>query len=316
MKSEKNIAPQFRLIKDEAKKVFVLTEKITADLTNAEGNMTHYEYVRLFSRAVEGFVARKLSVQVVPAAMSFEYIKDVLPGQKIEIHLWLHQTERDTVIFLAEFLNPETKALHAVGVQTLYTEKRNHDLPVQIRDSKACGQLTKLQSWLQVKNLGAKYANFVYTHTVRVDFGRTSHFGNMCTYEFAHIFGETRELFGLHCIPKFQKEVGKKYILITKDANYSLLRSPEFGEKIRVKMWIDSCKGASFTLRAEFWSGRVLCAIASQRIAYWSLLKKKFGLPLSLKRQIGFISGSSSRIIAMVRQNVMRLLAPLNFLWR
>ncbi len=303
-------------MQNTSKKVFTLQSQVYSDLTNAEGNMTHYEYVRLFSRAMEEFVKPRLLIQTVPYAMSFKYIKDVLPGQIVEIRLWLHESTDETAIFLAEFINPDNEMLHAVAVQKMVVEKPNHGITVQSHTSKAVGQLNKLCKWLDSKKLDSKYTNFIFNHKVRIDFGRTSHLGEMCPYEFAHIFGEVRELFGLHCIPDFQKEAGKKYILITNEANYSIFHPVQFGETIRVKMWIEERTKASFTLRAEYWSNGVLCSIAAQRIAYLSLLTNKLGLPDNLQKQIDLIKGRSSRIRSFFHRIITRTVAPIHFLWR
>jgi len=72
--------------------------------------MTHYEYVRLFSQALELYVGKDVFASIMmPVDVSFKYMKDVLPGQKITVRLWIAKQVDHVVSAVSEFINPETK---------------------------------------------------------------------------------------------------------------------------------------------------------------------------------------------------------------
>ncbi len=294
---------------------FEMPVVVTSDITNAEGNVTHYEYVRLFSQALERYVGRKISVQATPMNMTFKYMKDILPGQAIIVKLWVHkQDHEENIVFMAEFVDAKTSVVHALGVQEIYAEKRNHSLVGQVRKSKATTQFTRLKKWIEEINgkIISRRAKYVLKQKKIICFGRTSCFGTMCAFEYANIFGEVREAFGLNCIPNFKKDVGKQFILITNDAQYSVTRHFQFGDKITIKMWVENFSRASFTLRAEFWNGKHFCGVASQKIAYYNLLTKKLGLPESLRKQLKMVSGHSP--VSVITSRAISLLMPFKFL--
>lgn len=304
--STKSIVPM-REIEQYSMRFFV-----SSDLTNAEGNMTHYEYVKLFSQALEKFVGRKMSLQAIPAGMSFKYIKDILPGQTIRISVWLHDSgQKDSAVFMTEFTDCETGELHAVGVSEIYAQRREYDLQEQLKSSKAVTQCERFHRWMNAKRSRSTTANYVFGHKTKIYFGRTNFYGGMCSFEYANIFGEVREGFGLHCIPRFKQEAGVKYVLSTNEAHYIIMEKVAFGDDLHVKMWIEKSSGASFNLRAEFWNGSVLCAIAEQRIAYISLVTGKSGLPKSLKKQISITSGHSSLAFSFLRRVLNTVFMPI-----
>ena len=295
---------------------FEMDVVVTADITNAEGNMTHYEYVRLFTQAVERYVGREIAIQATPVNMSFKYIQDILPGQKIIVKLWTHeQSNKDSIVFMAEFVNADTAKIHALGVQEIYAEKRNHSFVGKRRESPLVNKQFKiLKEWIACATESKSSAKYVLTVTKTICFGRTTYFGTVSSFEYANIFGEVREVFGLTCIPQFKKDVGKKFILSTNEANYSIIKHFKFGDKIKTKMWVESSGGASFILRAEFWNGRHFCGTATQRIGYCDLRTGQLRLPIGLKKQLKMVAGYSK--FSFITRPIIALLMPLKFLWK
>ncbi len=303
--------------RNEFPKVLTYNLKITSDLTNSEGNMTHYEHVRIFSQVIELYTDNQVSVYTHSSNISFKYIKDILPRQMIIVTLWIDKIENNSITFFCTFTDRTTGDLHAVGVQKIFeTGGIKMFFPRLDIQSKAGVQLKKLDAWSHNKKVSSKYTHFVYSLDIQIDFGRTSYTGDMSTYEYAHIFGETRERFGLHCIPRFRKEVGKKYVLIINEAHYSIFDSIGFGEKIHVKMWIQKNGKAFFILNAEYFKGRRLCAIATQKIAYLSLLTGKLVLPTDLKRRISLIEGQSTPVRSFLFRMLITFYIRLCAGWR
>src|SRR3989344_7697904 len=91
-----------------------------------------------------------------------------------------------------------------------------------------------------------------YLFNTRVVFSFLSPEGNVSHIQYAKLFGDVRELFGLDVIPGFKEEVGKKYLLKTKEASFNMKKDFFFGDTIQVQMFVIKVNGASFRLRTDF----------------------------------------------------------------
>lgn len=69
---------------------------------------------------------------------------------------------------------------------------------------------------------------------------------------FAKLFGESRELMGFLHIPRFKDEVGVKYLLKTRYANYIYVNDFHFGDTIKTEMFISEVEDISFNIMAFF----------------------------------------------------------------
>ncbi|MBN1829797.1 MAG: thioesterase family protein [Deltaproteobacteria bacterium] len=87
-----------------------------------------------------------------------------------------------------------------------------------------------------------------YEHDVRVTFCMTNAEGNVNHHEYARLFGKVRELFALDCIPNFQVEAGREYLLKTRNASYDYHRDFYFGDVIRIRLRIEALNHASLVL--------------------------------------------------------------------
>jgi acyl-CoA thioesterase FadM len=129
-----------------------------------------------------------------------------------------------------------------------------------------------------------------YEHRVRVAFCHTGAEGNVRHDEYARLFGETRELFGIDYLPRFRDEVGREFLLKTKTAAYEYRQDFFFGDTICVRMWVSRVGGASFQLEAAYvheGTGAVH-ATGSQHIVYTDMLGKPRRLPGHYRQVLDF----------------------------
>ena len=123
-----------------------------------------------------------------------------------------------------------------------------------------------------------------FKYRIKITFAHLNPEGTVHHFEYARIFGIVRELFGLQVIPNFKEEIGREYLLVTKDAAYNYFRPFYFGDEMIVKMWVSQVKDDRFTLLAEFINekdGKVY-ARGSQIIVHANLK----GIPTSMPKKI------------------------------
>jgi len=123
-----------------------------------------------------------------------------------------------------------------------------------------------------------------FKYRIKITFAHLNPEGTVHHFEYARIFGIVRELFGLQVIPDFKEEIGRKYLLVTKDAAYNYLHPFYFGDEMVVKMWVSQIKDDRFTLLAEFINekDRKVHARGSQTIVYVNLK----GIPTPMPEKI------------------------------
>lgn len=124
-----------------------------------------------------------------------------------------------------------------------------------------------------------------YLFNTRVVFSFLSPEGNVSHIQYAKLFGDVRELFGLDVIPGFKEEAGKKYLLKTREASFDLRKDFFFGDTIQVQMSVIEVNGASFRLRADFVNPEtgVVHASAMQLIVFANMEGRVARLPEKLK---------------------------------
>lgn len=106
--------------------------RVTFCHTNAEGNVNHFDYPKLFGVCRELFaldfipdfdkeVGRKFLLKTRKA--SYEYEKDFYFGDIMRIQLWVREMTHATITLDAEFINAATGEVHARGSQQIvYTD--------------------------------------------------------------------------------------------------------------------------------------------------------------------------------------------------
>ena len=115
------------LIEDDAAKneevtgYKVLSQEIvvTSAMTNAEKNVNHDEYAKIFVQTAELFVlglGQKCSLKVREA--SYKYSQDFFFGDKIIVNLFIARFENDGIVFEANFCD-EAGKIHASGRQKI-----------------------------------------------------------------------------------------------------------------------------------------------------------------------------------------------------
>ncbi|MBN1472521.1 MAG: acyl-CoA thioesterase [Syntrophaceae bacterium] len=106
--------------------------RITFADTNAEGNVSHYEYAKYF-----GIVRELFAMDLVPNFMedaghkyllktcsaSYEYKRDFFFGDTMLVCLRVNGVTASGLTLEADFINPKTGVIHASGVQEIvYTD--------------------------------------------------------------------------------------------------------------------------------------------------------------------------------------------------
>ncbi len=129
------------------------------------------------------------------------------------------------------------------------------------------------------------FSNNRYRHEDRVVFSHLSPEGNVSHWQYAKLFGDTRELFALDCIPDFQTQIGKAYLLKTRDMAFDLRKDFALGDTIVVSMFVSEVNGASFRLKTEFKSKDTdkVHATGTQLIVFTDLAGKPRRLPEELR---------------------------------
>src|SRR3989338_4282041 len=132
-----------------------------------------------------------------------------------------------------------------------------------------------------------------YVFNARVVFSFLSPEGNVSHIQYAKLFGDVRELFGLDVIPGFKDEVGKRYLLKTKEASFNLNKDFFFGDTIQVQMSVVEVNGASFRLKADFVNPKtgVIHASATQLIVFANMEGRAVRLPEGLRRLLKGVMG-------------------------
>ncbi len=117
--------------------------RITFAETNAEGNVSHYEYAKYF-----GIVRELFAIDFIPGFTkdaghayllktrnaSYEYIKDFYFGDTMIIRLRVRELTHASLTLDADFIHAETGALHAQGSQQIvYTNLKG--MPCRIPDN-------------------------------------------------------------------------------------------------------------------------------------------------------------------------------------
>jgi acyl-CoA thioesterase FadM len=108
--------------------------RITFADTNAEGNVSHYEYAKYF-----GIVRELFAMDLVPNFMedaghkyllktcsaSYEYKRDFFFGDTMLVCLRVGGVTASGLTLEADFINPKTGVIHATGIQEIvYTDLR------------------------------------------------------------------------------------------------------------------------------------------------------------------------------------------------
>lgn len=116
--------------------------RITFAETNAEGNMSHYEYAKYF-----GIVRELFAMDMVPNFIedagrkyllktrnaSYKYMRDFFFGDMMTVRLRLGELNKASLKLEAEFINSDTNVVHATGVQEIvYTDLKG--MPRRIPD--------------------------------------------------------------------------------------------------------------------------------------------------------------------------------------
>ncbi len=106
--------------------------RITFAETNAEGNVSHHEYAKIF-----GVVRELFALDFIPGFSteagreyllktrnaSYEYEKDFYFGDTVTVRLWVREMSRASLTLEAEFVNAATGLVHARGRQQIvYTD--------------------------------------------------------------------------------------------------------------------------------------------------------------------------------------------------
>jgi acyl-CoA thioesterase FadM len=106
--------------------------RITFTETNAEGNVSHYEYAKIFGIVRELFAldfipnfsseaGRKYLLKTRNA--SYDYEKDFYFGDVMTVRLWVSELTHASLKLEAEFVNAATGDIHARGYQQIvYTD--------------------------------------------------------------------------------------------------------------------------------------------------------------------------------------------------
>lgn len=87
-------------------------------------------------------------------------------------------------------------------------------------------------------------------------------------------------MYGLECIPRFETEIGKLYLLQTANATYEYQKNLSFADVVIVRIRLLKVGISSFVLGGEFINQRTgkVCATATQTIMYTDLK----GCPVNL----------------------------------
>jgi acyl-CoA thioesterase FadM len=116
-----------------------------------------------------------------------------------------------------------------------------------------------------------------------VTFHLTTQEQNVNHAKIPELFGIARERFGFDNIPDFQEDLGEKYLLKTRSANYLYLKDFYFGEKLTIKMFVADIDEVSFTLIGLFFSKSILKTIGEQKIIYANMNNMPERMPTSFK---------------------------------
>lgn len=92
-------------------------------MTNAEKNVNHDEYAKIFAQTAELFIfslGQRRSLKVEEA--SYKYSHDFFFGDKMIVKLFIREIENDCIIFEADFCD-EAGEIHTHGRQKIYLAK-------------------------------------------------------------------------------------------------------------------------------------------------------------------------------------------------
>jgi acyl-CoA thioesterase FadM len=126
----------------------------------------------------------------------------------------------------------------------------------------------------------------LYEFETTITFHLTTQEQNVNHAKIPELFGIARERFGLDNIPNFKTDIGTKYLLKTRTANYQYLKDFYFGEKMTIKMFVADIDDVSFTLIGLFFSDNTLKTIAEQKIIYANMNNLPERMPTSFKNVI------------------------------
>lgn len=125
-----------------------------------------------------------------------------------------------------------------------------------------------------------------FDYKTTVTFHLTTQEQNVNHAKIPELFGIAREYFGLEMIPDFKQDVGSKYLLKTKTANYNYIKDFRFGEEITVRIFVTEVDDVSFSLIGLFISENNLKAIGEQKIVYADMSNKPQRMPAPFKNMI------------------------------
>jgi len=131
----------------------------------------------------------------------------------------------------------------------------------------------------------------VFEHEEIVTFRYVTPEWNVSHDKYAELFGVTRELFGRSHIPNFNTEVGRKYLLKTRNAHYEYRDDFHMGDTILIQMFVAEVNQASFVLKAEFINketGKVH-ATGQQKIVYAKMDGKADRIPSDFKALLMYL---------------------------
>lgn len=122
--SERSIVNNEKKVKNEdvsGREVFKQKIMVTSAMTNAEKNVSHDEYAKLFVQTVELFMfglGQKSSFKVEEA--SYKYSHDFFFGDKMIVKLFITEVEKDSTIFEVNFCDKLGK-IRAQGKQKIHS---------------------------------------------------------------------------------------------------------------------------------------------------------------------------------------------------
>lgn len=118
-----------------------------------------------------------------------------------------------------------------------------------------------------------------FSQEITVTFNYTTEEKNVNHSVFPQLFGQVRELMGFVTFPGFKEEVGVKYLLKTRWANYIYLRDFMFGDVMRIDMIVTDVEEVSFNLVAMYTKNGELHTLGEQKIIYTNMEGKPIKMP-------------------------------------
>jgi len=103
-----------------------------------------------------------------------------------------------------------------------------------------------------IGKIGRDEKGAFYDYIVRITLAETNIEGTVSHDQFARLFGKTRELFILEYLPEIAAQMGKTFLLQTRNAYYDFQKNCCFGELMIVRLRTFRVGNTSFEIGAEF----------------------------------------------------------------